>query len=425
MDRIDLVEQALRHPPDASGCSIPVFVLEPDATRARAATASGTLPDSPRVHLFTGPACVGDLADHFRTRLDCRLPTHVMASGRHTEALAREVAAALGAIVEMQSRAVQTCRARLEARWNQRTMAWWSERYAAINGGAPARVLVVTSRFSTFVQHAAADLVDAFAHLGHEARSLMEPDDFTSITPHLCLRTIDAFDPDLIVVINYPRAMHRELFPEGWPHVCWVQDAMPHQFAELPPPGPLDFIAGHLYDTPDAADALPAGARLPFPVPVSERKFHPTPVAPDVAGRFACDIAYVSHTSQTPDAFHREFAAHFDAARRPAFDICRARVEEAMSAWHLAVQHDALVEARTGLAAALNCAHDPRTCDLLWHQYIHPLSERLLRHQTLEWAAAIAGAHALDFRIYGNGWHQHPTLHPYAAGPLAHGDDLR
>ena len=53
------------------------------------------------------------------------------------------------------------------------------------------------------------------------------------------------------------------------------------------------------------------------------------------------------------------------------------------------------------------------------------LIDRVLRHQTLEWAARWATSRSRTLRIYGRGWERHPTLHRFACGELEHGEPLR
>ncbi len=428
LDRAQMIDDLIRdYPADVNGFSVPIFVIDADQARVDAVAASD-LPSKwgSRVQFFAGPSCIEDLCNVLNENLDCYLPRHIVATGNHTVSLAKQMAAKLDALVRQQTQRTESLYAQLADRWKERGYEYWEERYRQIAEGSPARVLVVTTRFSTFIRHSADDLAESFGDLGHDARLLMEPNTHTNITPTLCLQTIEDFDPDLIVVINFPRDMHRELFPDGCPHVCWIQDAMPHLFRTMErSPSPLDFVVGHIYSNAAGLRGYLPEACLEFPVPVSESKFHATPVDAKVKESKKCDIAYVSHQSQTPEAFDREFTKQFNAQQLPAFVDCRAAVQAAMENWYDGDQHAVLVDAQHALAKALNHPADGAVSDLLWNQYIHPLAERIIRHQTLHWASEIASVHNLDFRIFGNGWHDHPTLNQHNAGPLPHGQALR
>ena len=96
-----------------------------------------------------------------------------------------------------------------------------------------------------------------------------------------------------------------------------------------------------------------------------------------------------------------------------------------MSRWATQPSGGELPAASETLAAELGLSGDPRMRDLLRHQYVLPLAEQMLRHETLAWAAEIAREHGLSMRLFGRGWERHPTLSMFAAGPLEHGDEVR
>jgi hypothetical protein len=68
---------------------------------------------------------------------------------------------------------------------------------------------------------------------------------------------------------------------------------------------------------------------------------------------------------------------------------------------------------------------DQRTTTLVTRQYALPLADRMLRHQTLLWAAAIARRRGWRLAIHGRGWEKHPTLAEFARPELSHGEELR
>lgn len=428
LDQPQTITDLLReHPPEDSGFQAPIYVLETDKEIVNAYRQESSALDWPeRVHVFAGEDCVEQFLEMLRTQLDCWLPRHIVATGHRTVDLARTVAARLDLLVKEQTDLIEETRSRIASRWEDRGMAYWASRYAEIREGARARVLISTTRFSTFMKHAAQDLAEAMEADGHQVRLLIEPNTSTGITPLLCLEAIESFDPDLVVVINFPRSMHADLFPDGCPHVCWVQDAMGHLFKQgQPKPSPMDFIVGHIYTESSLVAGYADDALLSFPVPVSQRKFHCGPVSDELAQRYTCDIAYVSHQSATPSAFHKQFVREFPIIQQAAFERARDAVIETMSAWSDSVVTQQLHRISGQLAHEMTKSDDKNIKNLLFKQYINPIAERIIRHQTLEWAAEIARTHQLDFRIFGKGWEHHPSLHSYAAGEIEHGDALR
>ena len=86
----------------------------------------------------------------------------------------------------------------------------------------------------------------------------------------------------------------------------WVQDAMPHQLDRRvgEAMGELDFVAGNLRTELFWRFAYPQDRALDGPIVASGAKFHDGPVTDEQRSRLACDVAYVSHHSETPAAMH-------------------------------------------------------------------------------------------------------------------------
>jgi hypothetical protein len=68
---------------------------------------------------------------------------------------------------------------------------------------------------------------------------------------------------------------------------------------------------------------------------------------------------------------------------------------------------------------------DPRLLTMIQRTYAMPLVDRMLRHETVEWAAAIASRRGWRLSLYGRGWDLHPRLGQFARGEVAHGEMLR
>lgn len=418
-----LVDRVLAMTPAAvDGHAAPVYVLDPagDLTPRRQ---WGT-----RVRVFSGPDAVGDLLAERRKLILLCLPESVATVLDGEPALPPQLHQGLLALAREQESLAIAMRQRLDAIWRSRGMSHWRERFAMLRRvGRGARILVLTSRYSSFVRHAAEDLVDSFQRLGHDALLFMEPHDHETLTVPAYLDAVERHDPDLIVGINFPRWAMGAAIPAGWPHVCWVQDAMQHLFQGNKAAGPLDFVIGHIYhDAMRRAGYAPA-QMLDHMVCVSESKFHAGPVRDEQRSRLGCDIAYVSHRSETAAAFAERFfrESGLPTAARSAFvDVCE-RVDSVIERWPLGSVANELQGAAAAFAAALGRVDDERAAEVLAFRFVRPYAEQRLRHQTLEWAAEIANSHRLMMRIFGKGWETHPTLSAFAAGPLTHGDDLR
>jgi hypothetical protein len=262
--------------------------------------------EDPRVSFFTGP----DAPEQFRADLHACFHAQIVGPYIRLPTIRTPVQPAASEIIGNAQTAQQSVAQRLDATVRKiyagRDRAWWAARYAAARDGSdgPIRVLIPTTRHSTYVRHASHDLAKAFSEIGCRAEVFIEADDYTKSTSIAYQRHLEQLRPDLVVLINYGRANTGEMLPAPLPVVCWIQDAMWQQFdAEVGArQTEMDFLAGHLFHELSDRFGYPRRNRLSMPVVVSPRKFHRGPVDPALLERHACEIAYVSHQSETPEA---------------------------------------------------------------------------------------------------------------------------
>jgi hypothetical protein len=393
----------------------------------------------PRTRVFAGPHA-GEQLDTF-IRAEALRGVRIATSSIGLPTTLQRIDPPASVIVARASdmAATETARARasVTAIYAHRDRSWWSTRFAAARadpGGADQlRVLIATSRLSTFLRHSAADLAGALKGAGCEVRVFMEPDNHTLQDPLASLLAITEFKPDLVLIPNYLRRDVRESVPAGVPFVSWIQDSMPHLFdaAAGASMGELDFIVGNVAEEMFQKFDYPRGAALSLPMAVSATKFHPGPVDRQTAARHACEIAYVSHQSETPEGMLRrridETGGAGDSpslvrAMSALFERVRAVVDRPIA------DGSKLLLLRIATAEELSRAglpDDNRTVAAMMTTLTMPLADRRLRHQTLEWAAEIAQQRGWRMHLYGRGWESHPTLAPLARGELEHGEDLR
>ena len=378
-----------------------------------------------RCHWFIGPSAAEALRAFLHARLDTALPKHMLRapglgspisptpesilSGAHDAQLAEHTAlrAALGMARRSES---------------------WAERFAGAfdAGAAPLRILIPTTRYSTYVRHAALDLAAAFTAMGHSAITLEEPTTDARLASVAYLRAARDLRPDLIVSINYTRAQLRGAMPDDVPMVCWVQDRMPHLFDRAlgVAQGPLDFLAGHIHPSLYLDFGYPRARALFRAVPASPRTFHDG--RSDSSRDLACDVMYAGHQSESPDALRDRLLPAFasvpgliDAARDIDAHLRALATSGTLTAATLdTCTRDALAARNIPLANA-------RAVETFDATYTRTLAERIHRHQTLEWAADICARRSWKLHLYGNGWDHHPTLAPFARPALEHADALR
>lgn len=420
-------------PREKLGYRAPICVVEPDTDAFLGALSMSDCSEQLRgdhIRAFVGPNAVELFAAYLRTRIDLRISGTVAHDAATPASVFRCVAASVSDVLTEQQAEVPRLEHSVRALYADRDLSWWNARLRE----RPLRILIPTTRYSTFIQHSSRDIASAFEAHGHEARVLIEPDGSSCFSAGAYLRAVRDFAPDLILCINFPRASLGDFLPRNLPWVCWIQDQMPHLFDERlgRSLGAFDFTVGHIVEDLHSRYGYPRESSMLLPVPASERKFHAAPATSEERARFECEIAYVSHQSETPDAQHERIVSELRA--NPSVDnsllAAMGPLREAVKR-HLALPLSTLpfptmsAVVRESLRSNAGIEPSDLVVDLLTTGYAHPLADRLMRHETLEWAARTARKRGWRFHLYGKGWESHPTLAEFAKCPLAHDGDLR
>ena len=309
-----------------------------------------------------------------------------------------------------------------------RDVNYWKNRYAdAVTGKEPLRVLIPVSRFTTYLKYAADDVARAFESIGCKAQVFHERDDSTMMSKCNGLRAAVKFDPDLILAINYTRSAMSKDFPADIPHVCWVQDAMSHLFDKnlFSDLGDLDLFVGMIDSSMIRDIGYPKERSRWMPMAALQSKFHASPKTDG----FDAEIAWVTHQSEPPIVMKSRLIDEMKIQAPNAADQFSAmldRVEDAVcNQPKVSVIHSirSLVDESFFPTGAPQAAMPLRTHMI--KTLIIPFAERVFRHQTAQWASNIARRRNWRFKLYGNGWENHPTLSEFACGPIVHDAGLR
>lgn len=384
-----------------------------------------------RVELIAGSRASLDLEELLLKRADYALPKSILTIPTCRTRISPPLGSVLERVLVSQGASCDTLAVQVRAHYDGCDSKWWAARFEdAARGGRPLRVLIPTTRYSTFVKHAAEDLGSALTRLGCETKTMIEPDAtsrFASVAYH---REMAEFRPDLVVLINYPRSSLGDAIPAGVPVVCWLQDGMPHLFdASLGATQTgLDFLCGHLFPELFSKFGFDRSRAFAVPIVADAHKFHDGAPAADLVDKLACEVALVSHHSETPRAMHerlRREAASVPALVR-AIDALWDDAQRVTASSASVPPHAALSQAVSSrLRDAFGQEPDAALHTRVLRQYALPVSDRLLRHETLAWAAEICARRGWRMHLYGRGWEKHPTLAGWARGELAHDESLR
>lgn len=410
--------------------SCALYVVEPDpavfALALHLHDWDALLSDA-RVFVFLGRGAGERLRRTWNESARLPLPTHAFRLSAFRAApepgaveAARDVSAARG-------RAHAAQWAEVEALYAGRDVRFWARRFDdALNGGEPLRILAAVSMHTTFLQHSMRDAQHAFSALRHQCVVLKEIAPYEVITPREYLEAIRTLKPDLFFNIDHLRPEFAGVLPANLPLFTWDQDQLPHVFTDENMRGVAahDFLAGCSKGRWVLAGRDPRQF-LHAHVPTCPEQFGGEPLTVKEIDRYACDVSYVSHASQTPQQFHeQERANHGSEAMKRLLDGLYEVVPDVLARFRTMrgpVPSLLLTEAcrRTGVSVT-----DPDTRARLTGWYLWRLGDRWFRHEALEWAAAWARRTGRTMRLYGNGWENHPTLAEFAAGPASHGREL-
>lgn len=294
----------------------------------------------------------------------------------------------------------------------------------------PLRILIPTSRYTTYLQYVSSDLAQVFTQLGCECLVQIEDDDSQVYSKNNHLQLINEFDPDLVISINTPRIIISEHSPTDIPHVCWIQDAMDHLFDIKVGQsiGANDFIVGQVKDDFVEKFAYPRSQTKWMPMVASGSKFTQG-ITNDLNPKaFDCEIAWVTHQSEHPDLLKAKLLQSIQG-QSPNVVHDLGLVLDEVARLIASVPHTRFF---TEIQQTLDRVFFPSgaspennsTRSLLLNTHVIPYAERVFRHQTAIWASKIADRRGWRLKLFGNGWENHPQLSRYAAGPVGHGDEL-
>ena len=393
-----------------------IIVLEEDPAKALDAIAQESLDDelaAERVRLFLGPGG----ADAMIAWLEAN-DAHWSSAQYYAEpgrspdpALAERIRS----LIEAQSR---RCAALIRSN---------AEAYAGrSSGGAPERVLIITTRFSTYIQHAARDIASATEKAGAKARLVIEPDACSEINGLTIAQAIDEFRPDVVVQLNYTRAQFGEILPRGLAMVTWVQDAMPHLFRRETGEsvGERDLVVGSIFKSFVSEHAYPESRCVRFGVPASCAKFHRRASGPV---EIEHDVIAATNHGENPERMSARLEGECaSAGMAPGLGARTCElVIEALERWRWGWLDWTLLDCVHRAVREFDLPPDGPVARCLHRDVANPLANRVLRFRALRWARELALERGLRFRIYGNGWERDEAFGAFAGGPLEHGEALR
>lgn len=287
--------------------------------------------------------------------------------------------------------------------------------------GETLRVLGITSRYTTFLQHSMRDWLEAFARLGHTTRLLIEEADHHVLNNLAQAQTCADFQPDLIVLIDHYRKEF-SAFPADVPCVMWVQDSLVNIFSDEAgaAQGERDYCLGFGRLALAKQHNYPARRFMPATVGVNELRFAPAALTAEELDHYDCDVSFVSHASRPAEVIVAEQAEQMTPQGRrligEVFDRLRAMYDAGGSLTQPILLRRMIEES----IAATKSNPDALAMPGLMEFFNQRVNNALFRHQSLRWLAEMG----VDLRLYGRGWEAHPQLARFARGPADNQTEL-
>lgn len=408
-----------------------LYVVEPNALAVAVAMhlcdLRSVLADL-RVVLFTGAGAVGRWARLLVEDDAWPVPGQVMRLPRWGTSLDPPLESVLQQVAIDRNSATEQLTAAAVAAYAPCDVAYWHERYTIEPRGEPLRVLLLTSRYTTFLQYSTRDIAAAFESLGFEVRLLIERNDWSLLPPSGILKTILEFRPDMMLLLDHLRYEYDAFYPPTMPFVTWIQDMLANLTCRRAGTsiGPFDFVLGHGLRECVTAFGYPADQFLACQIPTNERTFHAAQCSKAELAPFRCDVAYVGTGSKPPRVMHDEFLARnqLNEPFRRVVDTTYERIEGLIAA-PAGRRYLELGRVLREAAASIGVELTAEQYGWLDSNYLAVVADRMYRFQTLEWVALWASSSGRSFRLYGPGWEADARFAPFACGVIENGEPLR
>jgi hypothetical protein len=403
--------------------SHPLYLVEPSLLRFAAwmhLADHTALLDEERVYLFVGDQAAEELERQLDGDPYLLLP-EICVNQSGQQSAGGVVTQAVQRVASSRARQLAELQRAIERRYRDRDEVYWAERFKK-----PGPVLGLTSRFTTMLQYSMRDTLEALRRFGWKTDMLIESKDHQQLSSiEVCRRILD-LDPALIILIDHLR-YENPCFPKNLPLLSWIQDPLPN--LRCPQAGasigPFDFVCGYYKHRCTQEFGYPAERFVSTDVPVSETIFDVVPPDDEALSCYACDISFVSNASLPIDRYYDSEMLKCPPEYRTLLAELYRRVGDVLQRNEELSHHDGAPNLVRTVASQIGVHLQAGQVDNLANHFAYRLYDWGRRQQTLEWVASWAQRTGRAFKIYGRGWEKHPTLAPFAAGVIEHGEPLR
>jgi len=286
------------------------------------------------------------------------------------------------------------------------------------------RALLLTTRFSTVLQHSTRSMAQALESLGWETQIVIEPSAYHRAYRHAIRQTIAEFKPDLWFQIDHLRYEHDGLLPANLPAVCWVQDHLSNLMSRSAgrSVGETDFVLTDAGSTYIHKYGYPARQIIAL----TKLTHDASPAMHTNRSSTNRDIVFVSNASGTPESLLQTVLNNSRGSQRDREFLrqCVQRAQTVFESGQCLATYSDCCDLLRAAQADLKFELDEAGFFNVSRWLTHPLADALYRQQALRWAAQAADELGLSLCLYGKGWDQNPEFKRFARGPVAYGKAL-
>ena len=287
------------------------------------------------------------------------------------------------------------------------------------------RILLVTCKFSTFVQYCTRDAARGFEALGHQTRTMIEKDSIDRPSSLDTMRNVASFKPDVIFMIDYLRTYFGSILHKSIPFVCWVQDQLPHLFNEQAAKaiGKRDIVLlGYDFKQPLLELDYPRGNLFRLPLPTNSKVYRPMKLSKKEMEKYHCEVSYVSHASAPPEQAFTDLLSQVSDLEtkeilKVMFELVKERFYTEKDCYSEEDYESLLLEAEERKGVTIT---NSKARAVILSRFWHVVGNAFRKQLPLEWVAE----DGYDLRLYGRNWQNHPRLSKYAQGIARNGQEL-
>ncbi|MBF0398983.1 MAG: glycosyltransferase, partial [Desulfobacterales bacterium] len=271
------------------------------------------------------------------------------------------------------------------------------------------RILFVTSRYTTYLQHCSKQLEESFNREGYIVKTLKEAEDEPcGQRGDIYYETLCEFYPDIIFCICHLK--YEDDLPESIPYICWIQDLLPIVASGkyVSKMTKNDIVLTEIH-TPEELMAIGYKDVQHFPVHVNDYLFNGNPE--DVF--YDCDISHVSHAPSN-NPFDPN---NYPELTRYLFQIISEQIKQPFSSSYNFVTMDDFIN----LLKPIVEAKLPKSHESVYRRIRSVIANYICKTTVLKW---IIGAGYREVNLWGRGWSEMQEFSQFAKGIVSHGTEL-